>query len=161
MTKMLTGRRCAETLLSEAQVRAVTARFLELHRVGNFNAARDVLDQSVAHERHALLRRVPQALTALQALRFAGITEEWGLSVALFHAKLARGSPTAVAELHNMRPASTLVRTLAAGNSTPMHQYDTQPLEGVLDPADEEVYRVAVERFSRDVAYHLEKRKPS
>jgi len=72
---------------------------------------------------------------------FVGITDEWELSVCLFHVMF--GGRCCPFEMMNMRPGSQHL-----GED---RKYDTSILEGFVDTYDGEVYKAARERFNTDV----------
>ena len=164
MTKMLTGMGCATPVLNKTEYTAITDRFIQLRRAGDIRSARAVLDESVDRERRLLMNRVPNALAAIDALLFVGMTEQWELSVALFHAKVAKDRKVVAAELHNMRPGAfspfydpTVKVQTELHNRTldllqPPHVYDARALDGVWDPADEQVFLAAERRMSLDAS---------
>ena len=166
MTKMLTGMGCATPVLNKTEYTAITDRFIQLRRAGDIRSARAVLDESVDRERRLLMNRVPNALAAIDALLFVGMTEQWELSVALFHAKVAKDRKVVAAELHNMRPGTyspfhdpavkvkiqTELHNRTLDLLQPPHVYDARALDGVWDPADEQVFLAAERRMSLDAS---------
>mmetsp|Transcript_7369 Transcript_7369/g.16134 ORF Transcript_7369/g.16134 Transcript_7369/m.16134 type:complete len:387 (-) Transcript_7369:174-1334(-) len=74
---------------------------------------------------------------------FVGITEEWELSVCLFH--IMFGGMCCPFEMENMRPGTNR----PDGNSRT--KYDTTILEGFVDVYDREVYAAARERFDAEL----------
>jgi hypothetical protein len=175
MTKMLTGLPCAQPVLDVTEYSEIARRFLELRRAGDLSGARAVLDESVDRERPLLLSRVPQALATINRLLFVGMTEQWDLSVALFHKTVAARSVKGASkiipvELHNMRPGAyssnasgsvghvdyhlnvsldSLQRSVESAVPTP-HLHDASSLEGVWDPADEQIFLAAEQRMSTE-----------
>eukprot|EP00438_Fugacium_kawagutii_P032691 Skav221352 [mRNA] locus=scaffold1845:222188:222670:+ [translate_table: standard] len=88
------------------------------------------------------LADVPLALKRLQeGFAFVGLTEEWELSVCLFHAKF--GGPCQAIEFVNTRP------TQRPNNSK---SYDTSILNGWVDEIDAPVYAEAKRLFHDDLA---------
>ena len=95
------------------------------------------------------------------------MTEQWDLSIALFHATMASNQRIKPAELHNMRPGrysshfqqpqrwTDLVHEEAMDPLKPPHVYDARDLEGVWDPADEQIFLAAARRMSRDASTRL------
>ena len=160
MTKMITGLGCWQPVLGRAEVNRVVSEFLRLHSAGKFVEARKVLDKSVAAETLLLASRLIEALKKVWELQFVGLTEHWEATVALFHATFQRRSKILPIELHNMRPRQEILdhfepnASNAANeelNSTTLQMHDERLLEGLWDAADEELYRLASKRFSRDV----------
>jgi len=83
---------------------------------------------------------------AVQHLRdgfaFVGLTEEWDLSICLFHAKF--GGSCSDAEFDNMR--------LGSGRPHDEAVYDTSELRGWVDVADRRLYSEAQKIFEQDLA---------
>jgi len=81
---------------------------------------------------------------ALRRLRegvaFVGITEQWDLSICLFHAKF--GGDCLSTDFLNMHPGKNITGSV----------YDTSELEGFIDHADRLVYREALSIFQDDLA---------
>lgn len=162
MTKMLTGLHCGEPVLNMTEYTEITDRFIRLRRAGHVSEARAVLDESVVLETRLLMNRVPEALAVVDALLFVGLTEMWDLSVALFHAQVAHHGKVVAAELHNMRPgiyspfhedvAQLKLHNLSLDMIQPPHVYDARALDGLWDPADEQVFLAAESRMSRDAS---------
>ena len=76
MTKMLTGLRCAASVIDDARATAVFEEFIAQRRAGKPAIARRVLERSVDEEQRELQKRLPRALVALDQLFFVGITED-------------------------------------------------------------------------------------
>mmetsp|Transcript_44281 Transcript_44281/g.99146 ORF Transcript_44281/g.99146 Transcript_44281/m.99146 type:complete len:329 (-) Transcript_44281:42-1028(-) len=72
-----------------------------------------------------------------EGFAFVGITEQWDLSVCLFHAMF--GGPCRSLEFENTRPGN--------GNKSAEDLYDTTPLEGFIDHVDRVVYQEALRIF--------------
>lgn len=85
---------------------------------------------------------------AVQRLRegfaFVGLTEEWDLSICLFHAMF--GGPCHSSEFHNARPGQH------AKDADGL--YDTSILQGYQDEIDGLVYAEAVRLFRQNLAVH-------
>ena len=100
---------------------------------------------------------VPNVRLALHRLRrgfaFVGLTEEWALSICLFHAAL--GGACHAVEFENARPSP---EPEARGRSTYWSRKEKAEtladVDRVADPYDEAVYAAAKARFWRDVSTH-------
>eukprot|EP00440_Ansanella_granifera_P076703 gb/GFBE01083230.1/.p1 GENE.gb/GFBE01083230.1/~~gb/GFBE01083230.1/.p1 ORF type:complete len:327 (+),score=61.16 gb/GFBE01083230.1/:1-981(+) len=71
---------------------------------------------------------------------FVGITEQWDLSICLLHAQF--GGECSAKEFENIRP----------GAASSDDGYDTSVLDGFVDEADGEIYQVALDIFSENLA---------
>merc|ERR1719487_1333156 len=93
------------------------------------------------HKSLGLTPDLPTALGRLSAFKFIGLTDQYDLSVCLFHAKF--GGACKQEEFHNMRPSnhSNDART----------DYDEDRLHGYVDPYDTPLYLEAEKRFWNDV----------
>jgi hypothetical protein len=90
---------------------------------------------------------VQRALDAVDQLGFVGLTEEWDLSVCLWHKKF--GGKMLTAELMNMRPG--VVSTI----SDEEIKYDDRELFGHWAPdADLRVFEAATRRFWSEIEHH-------
>lgn len=78
---------------------------------------------------------VPEALKALNKMKFVGITEEWDESVCLFH--LMFGGVLYSDEFHDVHQ----------GPRDRSNVWDEQELAGFVDEADEAIYQAALLRF--------------
>jgi hypothetical protein len=88
---------------------------------------------------------VERAEEIIDEIGFVGLSEEWALSVCLWHRKY--GGRMLPAELANSRPG--VITTLSGGSS----KYDTQKLLGDWRPkAERRVYTAATNRFWKDVS---------
>eukprot|EP00440_Ansanella_granifera_P075560 gb/GFBE01081995.1/.p1 GENE.gb/GFBE01081995.1/~~gb/GFBE01081995.1/.p1 ORF type:complete len:316 (+),score=59.53 gb/GFBE01081995.1/:1-948(+) len=72
---------------------------------------------------------------------FVGITEQWDLSICLLHAMF--GGECSAKEFDNSRPGM-----VSSGPSG----YDTSELGGFVDEADREIYQLALDIFSENLA---------
>jgi hypothetical protein len=88
--------------------------------------------------------------------QFVGITEEWDLSVCLFHKMFGTPERRWWSKCHgsefvNMRPG-----VLTKQNSSEHHAYDTSVLKGLRDDADGALYEVGLRIFQeRLMAYNV------
>ncbi|CAJ1451940.1 unnamed protein product [Effrenium voratum] len=83
-----------------------------------------------------------EAVRRVSGFAFVGITEEWDLSVCLFHAMF--GGSCHASEFENVRP----------GSKATENGYDTSVLEGFRDEFDGMVYQEALRIFRRNLLQH-------
>lgn len=95
---------------------------------------------------NAIPPTLPEMALAIQRLRsgfvFVGITEQWDMSICLFHAKY--GGQCQAYEMVNTRPG----RYLSTDHPS---YYDTEELGGFTDVFDRQLYMEAVAMFEEDV----------
>ena len=89
--------------------------------------------------------RLEDALRVVDMMPFVGITEEWALSICLFH-RMFGGKVTA-AQLEDI-------------HAGPEHQqsYDESLLEGFVDEVDEAIYAAAKQKFQQLLQKHVSDR---
>ncbi|CAJ1417433.1 unnamed protein product [Effrenium voratum] len=85
-----------------------------------------------------------EAVRRVKGFAFVGITEEWDLSVCLFHAMF--GGACHAAEFENVRPGPSEMKTKWG--------YDTSVLEGFRDEFDGMVYQEALKIFRQNALLH-------
>lgn len=87
---------------------------------------------------------VAQAVAVIERLGFVGLTDEWALSLCLWHRMF--GGRMVPAELKNVRPGAMTARTHGLGT------YDSHTLLGSWSPsADSRVFEAASRRFWSDI----------
>jgi len=100
-------------------------------------------DDACVNDSPPTLVEVAQALHRLRTgFIFIGITEQWDLSICLFHAKY--GGKCNAYETLNTRPGRSLDKAHPS-------YYDTDELNGFVDMFDRQLYMEAVASFERDV----------
>ena len=106
----------------------------------------DTGQSSCGHAPPPSEKEVSRAKSILRDFQFVGLTEEWDLTVCLWHTRFGP-SGCQMAEFMNTRPGSG-VSTAAAPS------YDTSGLNGFKDEADGALYEVAQTLFWEDVQRH-------
>ena len=137
MTKQLTGRLCGSPLINDA---AVAATIAMIRNATTVDEVRQQLQDGSREEQRLLAELSPTALDNLANLAFVGLTDEWELSVKLFHARF--GGKAADVELTDTRPHSWY-------NGRNGQECNAATVDFV-DRADESIYEAALQRFSKE-----------
>jgi hypothetical protein len=100
---------------------------------------------------------VPDTAQAISRLRegfaYVGLTDEWALSICLFHARL--GGRCLRSEFDNSRPTTPRLTRLPWIRNTSLRDYTawaTEQVAAVGDPYDEALYAAAEARVRAEVA---------
>lgn len=111
-------------------------------------SAKMLLGRHYRDERVVTIREAHRAAGIVRRMAFVGLTEQFELSVRLFHARF--GGVPHRAQFANVRPG--LRRVAGVDKRAETFRYDERVFGGWRDAADEIVYAAASRRFWRDVA---------